>query len=101
MTREKVSVRLDPEVARGLRRLAARRGLTLSAALEQALRERLEGESLELLLRACLEGLARLLAPEGAGPEGVRKAKLGLLDAAMREREEARARAAKGAGQAG
>lgn len=85
--RERVSLRLPVELASWLRRRAAERHLTVSAVIENCVRETMSRERTELLLRAVLEGVAEILAQESGDP---RKVKLLLLREAKGEMERAR-----------
>jgi predicted transcriptional regulator len=85
LRREKTSVRLEPELMKWLRRRANERHTTVSAVIEDCVRRAAEADRLEWLARACLEGVARLLAGPDAGPEKVREAKKALVAAAKGE----------------
>lgn len=85
--RERVSLRLPVELASWLRRRAAERHLTVSAVIESCVRAAMAEEKMELLLRACLEGVSRTLAQDG----DIRQVKVSLLKAAKGEMERARA----------
>lgn len=87
--KERVCVRLPAELARWLRRRAVERHMTLTGVIEECLRLARFEERMELLVRGTLDGVARLLAGEGAGPGEVRRVKLELLSAAKGEVERA------------
>lgn len=78
-------MRLEPELMKWLRRRANERHATVSAVIEDCVRRAAEADRLEWLMRACLEGVGRLLAGPGAGPAEVREAKKALAAAARGE----------------
>lgn len=85
LRKEKTSIRLEPGLLKWLRRRANERHITLSAAIEDCVRREKDNEYLELLVRACLEGVARILAGDSAGLENVRKVKVCLVRVAKEE----------------
>jgi len=98
VAREKVSVRLAPEAARWLRREAAERHITVSALVEECVRRAMGADRLEMFVRACLQGVAELVAGEGARAEDVRGAKIRLLGAAKGEMYGGKGRGGQGPG---
>lgn len=85
MAREKLSLRVDPGVARWLRREAAERHITVSALVEECVRRAMGADRIEMFARACLHGICELLAGAGAAPGDVRGAKIRLLGEAKGE----------------
>lgn len=85
--RERVSLRLPCDLASWLRKRAAERHLTVSAIIEDCVRAAMVEEKMELLLRACLEGVSRTLVQDG----DIRQVKVSLLKAAKGEMERAHA----------